>query len=317
MRVTQVLLVVAMAVSPQAAWAATTVCDAVWTDPARSRAIPVRVRMPATSSSAPVVMFSHGLGGTLAAGTEWAEAWAEAGIATIHLQHTGSDDTLWKSAAAGGRLAALRAGASGEQLMARVADVRFVLDEMMRRKGETMTGGCDLAGLDFTRIAMAGHSFGAVTTQALAGQRFAQGRSMADARIKAAIAFSPSPSRQLPDDESFGAIRIPFLSVTGTADFVPMLDRTEAKDRLRPFAAMPVGHKYLLLLNGADHAIFNGHQLRRAALPGDARVKIQVRAASTIFLKAYLQGDPEALRELTQKAGLAGSMHHGDIWRTK
>ena len=241
----------------------------------------------------------YGLGGTYAAGTDWAEAWAGAGIATIHVQHPGSDENLWKSATGqAGRLEALRSGASGVQLVARVADVRFVIDELARRSAEVMTGGCRVGAIDTTRLGMAGHSFGAVTTQALAGQRFPSGAIARDPRIKAAIAFSPSPSRQLSDTESFGAIAIPFLSVTGTDDTVPMLDRTPAADRTRPYAAMPAGGKYLLVLDGADHAIFNGHRLRRAAAQGDAHVKAVVSAATTDFWRSYLLGDAEAQKRL-------------------
>ena len=291
----------------QPTFAATTVCEAVWTDASRQRAVPVRMRLPQGISRAPVVVFSHGLGGTYAAGTDWAEAWADAGIATIHVQHPGSDENLWKSATGpANRLAALRSGASGVQLVARIADVRFVIDELARRPAEVMTGGCRIAAIDTTRFGMAGHSFGAVTTQALAGQRFASGATASDPRIKAAIAFSPSPSRQLPDAESFGAIIIPFMSVTGTADTVPMLDRTPAADRTRPYAAMPAGGKYLLVFDGADHAIFNGHRLRRAAAPGDAHVKATVSAATTDFWRSHLLGDAGARKRLDGPSPIKG-----------
>ena len=163
-----------------------------------------------------------------------------------------------------------------------------------------MPSGCRIAAIDITRVGMAGHSFGAVTIQALAGQLFAAGAAALDTRVKAAIAFSPSPSRQLPDADSFGAITIPFMSVTGTADTVPMLDRAPASDRMRPYAAMPVGAKYLLVLDKADHAIFNGHQLRRAAAPGDARVKMIVAAATTEFWKAHLLGNAGARDSLVR-----------------
>lgn len=291
MKSTATVIAVMIATAAQPTLAAATVCDAVWTDAARQRSVPVRVRIPAGATTAPVVLFSHGLGGTYAAGTDWAEAWAGAGIATIHIQHAGSDEGVWKGAVGQDRLAVLRGAATGAQLAARVADVRFILDAIDARRGEVMAGGCRLAIIDRTRVGMAGHSFGAVTTQALAGQRFATGAMARETRIKAAIAFSPSPARQLGDVESFGAVTIPFMSVTGTADIVPMLDRTSAADRTRPYAAMPPGAKSLLVLDGADHSILGGRTPRRAPAQGDARIKALVASATTAFWRVHLLGD--------------------------
>ena len=51
---------------------------------------------------------------------------------------------------------------------------------------------------------MSGHSFGAITTKAVSGQHFLAG-DFTDARIKAAIAFSPSTPRVGSAHEAFGA----------------------------------------------------------------------------------------------------------------
>jgi predicted dienelactone hydrolase len=302
-----------------AAWAASaanassTTCNASWLDKSRDRTIPVMVRMPSGDRPVPIVLFSHGLGGTLAAGSEWSEGWADTGIATIHLQHAGSDDSIWKSAQGReARLQALKDGASAMQLTARVADAKFVLDELTRRRAETVDGGCRLARLDTDKVGVAGHSFGAVTTQALAGQRFANNGSVADPRIRAAIAFSPSPSAHLPDAESFGKIELPFMSITGTADTTPMLARTTAEDRKRPYAAMPPGAKFLLVFGGADHSIFNGHGQRRASQVNDEHIKNVVNRATAMFWRAYLLHDTNALKSLTAPDGLSALLSKDD-----
>jgi hypothetical protein len=54
------------------------------TRPARCRCA---CACPEGDSACPLVLFSHGLGGSVDAGTQWAEAWAAAGVATLHLQH--------------------------------------------------------------------------------------------------------------------------------------------------------------------------------------------------------------------------------------
>lgn len=309
------LALVASAPAPDAS----TVCEMRWRDAARTREVPVRIRMPNGTARVPVVLYSHGLGGSLDAGTDFAKAWASAGIAVIHLQHAGSDGELLRGKT--GRqeqIAALRGGMGADQLVARTGDVRFVLDELARlQAGKAAVAGCALSRIDLGRVGMAGHSFGAITTQAVAGQSFSGGRQAVDKRIKAAIAFSPSPPAQGPDAAAFSSIRVPFMSITGTADATPVLNRTQPADRERPFRAMPAGDKYLLVFDGADHAIFNGHRLRRAAAPGDAHVTGVAARASTMFWRATLGGDAPARNWLTTPTGLAGVLAAGDRLETK
>jgi predicted dienelactone hydrolase len=83
--------------APGAAQAAGPVCDAVWRDTARGRDVPVRIRMPDGSGRAPLILFSHGLGGSLDGGTLWAQAWADAGFIVIHLHPPGSDRSILQS----------------------------------------------------------------------------------------------------------------------------------------------------------------------------------------------------------------------------
>ncbi len=52
-------------VTPGAAMAAGPVCDAVWHDNVRNRDVPVRIRMPEGEAKAPLILFSHRLGGSL------------------------------------------------------------------------------------------------------------------------------------------------------------------------------------------------------------------------------------------------------------
>lgn len=291
MIVTLTLALLATPVAAAAGQRTPVVCDATWRDEARSRDIPVRIRMPASVERAPLVLFSHGLGGTLDAGTTWAQAWGFAGIAVIHLRHPGSDAGLWAGQTTPkGRLAAVKTGMNGQQLAARVADVKFVLDEVARRRSLAPTVACDLSRIDTTRVGMAGHSFGAATTQAVAGQRFG-GRSLSDPRVKAAIAFSPTAPQQGQDALAFGAVTIPFLSVTGTSDTSPGgLNGTTPADRLRPFAAMPAGGKYLVVYEGGDHQVFGGRGIRRAVRPTDDHIIASTTKLTTLFWQKTLLG---------------------------
>jgi predicted dienelactone hydrolase len=269
--------------------AAAPVCNATWHDAVRNRDVPVRIRMPAGTGKAPVILFSHGLGGNLDAGTDWATAWTDAGFLVVHLQHPGSDLSIWR-----GGPSAVRTAMAPEQLIARASDVRFALDRLAKHGAE---GACDLDRADLDHVGMSGHSFGAGTTQAVSGQRYpVRGAALADKRIDAAIAFSPSPGRNgaLSDAETFGGVTIPFLSVTGSDDVVPQLSAMTAADRERPFRAMPAGGKYLLWLDGTTHAAFGGNDYAPRGPAPDAHVKPIIIRATTLFWRWTLRGDARA-----------------------
>lgn len=270
------------------------VCEATWHDATRNRDMPVRIRMPFGAGKAPVILFSHGLGGNLDAGTEWAKAWTDAGFLVVHLQHPGSDFSIWR-----GGPTAVRAAMGPDQLIARAGDVSFALDQLALHG---MAGACDLKRADLQHVGMAGHSFGAVTTQAVSGQRYgARGAVFADKRIDAAAAFSPSPARNAPASEdaaSFGAINIPFFSLTGSQDAVPQLTDTKPADRERPFRAMPAGGKYLLWFEGTTHAAFSGNDYAPRGSALDSHVKPIIIRATTLFWRWALMGDARAKAQL-------------------
>ena len=92
------------------------------------------MRWPDGQTPCPLVVYSHGLGGNREGGDVWGQAWQQAGIAVLHVQHPGSDDRLWRDAqgrAPSEILAAMRHGATPAQLLARVAG-RFKVQHMVR-----------------------------------------------------------------------------------------------------------------------------------------------------------------------------------------
>lgn len=296
-----------------------------WTDPARRRALPLRLRLPPGDAAVPLVLFSHGLGGDLDAGTSWAQAWARAGIATLHLQHPGSDSNVARQGAR-----ALVAAADGEQLRARTADVAFVLDELARRqaRGDTL-----LRGLRADALGLAGHSFGAHTTLAVAGQRLGPGgrSSLADRRPRAFAAFSPSPGQRNDPGDAFAAVTRPVLCLTGSGDTDPLgltafnagEDRSaDGRWRRAVFDALPAGDKAELWLDGADHASFAGTdpgggrwRARRrdaAAREQAPRHRALIEATSTLWWRAQLLDDAAARAALARPPAGMGA---ADGWR--
>ena len=78
----------------------------------------------------PLVVFSHGLGGSRRGYRYLGEHFASHGVASLHLQHVGSDRQLW-----GGNplamLGRLQTAAQDGEAMARVQDLRFALDMLL------------------------------------------------------------------------------------------------------------------------------------------------------------------------------------------
>ena len=103
--------------------------DQNWVDPERQRNVPVRLRWPdenRLTGPLPVVIFSHGLGGTREGGSVWGEAWVDAGFVVIHVQHTGSDLNAVRSVTKTFTdQRALRTLATPEQLLERVTATQW------------------------------------------------------------------------------------------------------------------------------------------------------------------------------------------------
>lgn len=284
-----------------------------WLDAARSRNLAVQLYLPQPDSAReglwPLIVFSHGLGGSRDGGKAWGQHWASHGFACLHPQHPGSDESLWRGVA-GNRaavMAALRPGMGPEQLLARVADVRFVIDEVGRRSAG---GDGQLARIDLSRIGICGHSFGAITTQALMGQRFpaAPKLQLSEPRAKAALLFSPS-ARGNRLAEAFGSIAMPVQCWTGTRDELPQLTPdVSAASRQQVFAHLPPGDKSQIVFEGGDHMLFGGDTLRERENPAqDQRQWWLIRAGSLAFWRAYLQGDSQA-RAWLSDAGLGAAL---------
>jgi predicted dienelactone hydrolase len=187
------------------------------------------------------------------------EHWAARGYVAVFVQHPGSDDSVWRGKPLLGRLAAMRAAASLQNFMLRTADIPAVLDALTRWNADKTNA---LAGrLDLTKVGMSGHSFGAVTTEAVSGETFpAEGAALTDARIKAAMAFSPSSPKNGSAAKAFGSVKIPWMLMTGTKDVAPIGDQDAASRRL-VYPALHGAPKYELVLDNAEHSAFTDRAL--------------------------------------------------------
>lgn len=301
---------------------AASVADEAWTDPIRSREIPVRLRWPDAGTypgERPVVLFSHGLGGTREGGTVWGEAWAAAGFVVVHMQHQGSDLSAVRiSASSFNDKAGSRAAAGPTQLVARLQDVAFVLSQIAQRHAARQERWATVRP---TGIGMGGHSFGAHTTLGMAGQRYPGFDGVNESRLASFIAFSPTVPLVGDAQRAFERILRPVLSITGTRD-QDVVGRGATPDkRMAVFGALPAGGKGHLVLQDADHMTFGGQNSRAAEIVPRESVTRDLQAAhqalvatvTTDWWRATLQGDSAARARLATPTGL----HTGDLWQQK
>jgi dienelactone hydrolase len=277
--------------------------DLDWFDAARQRAVPVRLYLPKGASAekpVPLVVFSHGIGGSRRGYSYLGQFWAGQGYASLHLQHVGSDRTVWQGNVFGvvGRL---QAAAQEAEAVARVQDLKFALDQLL--------AGEHARSLDAQRIVAAGHSYGANTTLLAVGARVErEGRAveLRDARLKAAIVISAPPFYgEKSPPAVLGAIEVPTLHVTATEDIIRVPGYySPASDRLAVFDATGGPRKTLAVFSGGSHSIFTDR-----GGTGGAVLNPQVKRATQLLSLAFLRQvfDEDA-------AGLAGwPQRFGDL----
>lgn len=263
-----------------------------WTAPDGAFQVRARAYYPADKTDkSPVVIFSHGLGGSGERFEYLGTAWAQRGIASIFLSHPGSDETHWR-----GKLRPMNRmkGVYEKYWSARdrALMIRFALDRLDERAGRS---GTVAERFDLARVGVAGNDLGALAALLLAGQLPPDnGPSLADERVTAVIAFSP-PVYCSPDRGQivYAGVKVPFISFAGTNDD-GVVGTTKAPQRRIPFDAMAGNPRYHVTLQGGDHMVYSGHISSRKK-GNDPPYQRSIRDISTIFWAAYLLGDERAL----------------------
>lgn len=267
------------------------------------RPLEVRATFPVKGGPYPVIVFSHGMYGSGEAVRPTTDEFARRGYVVFAPTHGDSlryADAATVKGALQGRLDNVSSWSE------RPGDVGLVID----RLGEMEDLAPGLKGkIDRDRIGVGGHSFGAWTTQVLAGMTLARGLSMADPRPKAFLVISPTGIGAGISKSSLEAVRGPMMMVSGDNDGGrfegdPSVYRRQAYD----FA--PPGDKYLVWIDGAYHNFggINGRSSegRRPIVggdlmgPGNGKHVEAVLRASVAFWDAYLKSDENALKWLQQ-----------------
>jgi fermentation-respiration switch protein FrsA (DUF1100 family) len=238
------------------------------TDAVSGRLLPTTLFLPSTGGRHPLIVFSHGFGSDPAAYSELLSSWAAAGFVVAAPTFP------------------LSSRESAERVPLDVpnqpADVSFVITSLLALNA---TAGDPLDGrIDPARIAVAGHSAGAITTIGLLSA------CCADHRIRAVVVLSGS-TRHF--GTRLGHPAVPAFFVHGLADDVlPIADDRSV------FAATTGPAAFLTLIHGTHSAPYDD---------GADPAYPAVRATTTDFLRWALAGDRSALAQLRTDAASSGT----------
>lgn len=252
----------------------------------------VRVVQPqadAPPGGFPLVVFSHGNWSDITKYDALLDAWASHGYVIVAPYHLDGGGMMR------GIVNALRKGNEG-LIAGRVADVKRILDHLDAL--DALAPGL-AARVDRSRIAIAGHSFGAFTAQQLGGAAAVDPKTGVridglDERVRAVIAISPpGPMFDIINDQSWLQMEKPMLVTTGTWDinahFWP-----EWQAHKLSYDTAPAGQNWLLVVEGADHYLGNLICRPERKEPPQTDALRMVNAMSITFLNAYLKQDATA-----------------------
>ena len=295
--------------------------DGTLRDESRGRNVPYRLYAPeALAGVYPVILVSHGVGGSREAMPYLGRYLAQHGYVALHLQHPGTDNSVWQNKTPlrdiyqALRHAMWDAGAA----RARFQDVPFAVSELTRFN----TKGPLAGHLDLSRIGMAGHSYGSVSTLVAAGQHMGPGGQwfFKEPRIKAGLLMSPSVPLQGGDLAAlYRDIDIPLFHVTGTKDAnaIPTDKPFDPIERTIPYRTLTTPYQYLLVLEGAGHSAFSGleHGPHAHGKEVETRYTRAVQQAAVLFFDAYLKEDKTA--EAALRNSFKSSLEPGDRFEWK
>jgi dienelactone hydrolase len=276
--------------------------DFEWFDGARSRPVPARLYWPSAAGpgkSVPLAVFSHGIGGSRQGYSYLGKHWSAHGVASLHIQHVGSDAMVWRGNPLG-MISRLQAAAQEREAVERAADVRFALDRMLSDENADLG-----AMVNRKRLIAAGHSYGANTSLLTVGAqviRRGQAIDCLDPRFSAAVFISAPPFYGETDLSAvLSKVSVPSLHVTSTDDVIAIPGYySAAADRLAIFNAIPSSQKVLAVFRGGSHSMFTDRPLTGGPLM-NPRAKTATAELAIAFFDLVFESDGRSL----------------DLWRTR
>ena len=271
-----------------------------WLDAARARSVPAKLYLPAGQikpGALPLVVFSHGIGGSRDGYSYLGSYFAANGYASLHVQHVGSDRQLWFGNPMS-LVFRLTEAAQETEALNRVKDVKFALTRLLAEPVGS--------NINTQRVVAAGHSYGANTTMLLAGAQVSSVAYAAkDPRFSAAILISAPPFYGMGNPQNIvSSIDVPTLHITATADDIQIPGyNSGVADRVTLYQATGTAAntgsraaKVLAIFKDGSHSIFTD-RMGTGGVALNPKVKVATRQLALAFLNALHAKDLLALEK--------------------
>lgn len=267
--------------------------------PGRGEDLQLRISAPVTGSALPILIFSHGYGQSLHTYGPLVHHWAAHGFVVIQPTHLDS------------RMLALAADDPRQPQLWRFReqDLKRILDELdaIEEAVPSISGR-----LDQSRIAVAGHSWGAQTASMLLGATHPDPDdgatvNITDKRIKAGVLLTV-PGTGGANLSPFAAAHFPFMHPDFSAMSTPTLVVAGDNDHgaisvlgpewWRQAYDLSPGQKALFTVFGGEHSLggISNYEAKETTDENPARVAA-VQRISTAFLLSALSGDDTSFNE--------------------
>lgn len=291
-------------------------------DQDRKRNVPIKFHLPEEKSAQPLILVSHGAGGSRDGLFALAEEMAKQGYVVMCLEHvTSNTDSIrarMRSKRLGFKDALVDCGNDMSARKNRPLDVKFAIDLAERFNRENL----DLNGrIDLSQIGMIGHSYGAYTTMVCCGAKPVNIKEeLVEPRVKLGIALSPQGGNgHFFDATSFSEMQVPFVGVSGNRDITQFI--ASLKDREDCFRSMPKGDKHFLWFFDAGHFSFSdpSGSGRKIFIKPDKDVTLGLKKIIPWILDVHLRGKgklDEATRKKLVDASLTGTVKKIQ-WKTR
>lgn len=271
------------------------VSPVVLSAPGRGEDLQVRVSAPATGGQLPIIVFAHGFGNSADGYAPLVNFWVAHGFVVI--QPTFLDSRMLSLSPTDAR--------TPDIWRFRVEDMKRAMDnlDLIEAAVPHLNGR-----LDRSRIAAAGHSYGAQTAGMLLGARVigsdgSIGEDMSDSRIKSGVLLSatgrggedltPFAAEQFPFmNPSFAEMTTPALVVAGDHDDSPLSDR--GPDWFTDVYTQSPGGECLVTLFGGEHSLggISGYLVTETTDESPERVAAVQRLTWAYLRSALYPEDP-------------------------
>ncbi len=276
-------------------------------DKSRNKTIEMRVTSPTKPGNYPVIVFSHGAGGSRDNYLGLIDVWAPSGYICLQPTHDDSISLMRRTNPTANIVTALDKTNEHAYWVSRGRDVAAVLDNLDVLAKNLPAG----VTMDKQNIGVGGHSYGAFTTLISAGAPvlipkgvvpgYGGLTSFAQPRAKAFLVLCGQGTGKVglcfPDKSSYAKITAPMMVMTGSKDFGQR--GQQPTWRMESYTgSLHDGNKYLLYINGANHMTFGGNGNRLFKRGSDSNLFGYVQQGSLSFWNAYLKNDATAKQAL-------------------